>query len=324
MRTLTATRINALKISLRPRSTLLGRKASQNSLAKTRRFSVAFTPVRAESDVSNVERMVYPASALWSAFVATSNLVKPGSIANAVFDLASTAILPAVQMRLFAAMAIPLAAAAYRCYAASQKGNASSDTYQRLTLLLAGSFAVTAESIAIVGPGINALPTIGKAFVAWHIILVAGLLFIWYKNSSRPKYILKDAVSTASNVFSPPSSMASAFYAALTVGAVIAGGRFLMKPLPITAPAAAMQMIFGGRLALLALVGYTLKDGADGNGLNQGTFMLLNDSVCLASGIAAAVLYKANGAATTLVIGLALIAVACGFIRFDAAVAGEG
>lgn len=259
--------------------------------------------------------IIYPSSTAWAAFVALSNLSRPGNIANVVFDVASTSIYPETQMRLFATMTIPLVAAAYRCFLATKRDNLTSDTYQRLTILLAGSFAVTAKCIAIVGPGFNPLTQVGKVFVAWHVFLAFGLLCIWYFKSKRPTYILKDTLTGAGEVLSPPVNLASAFYGALALACVVGGGMIIAQPLPSEAPAAAMQSIFAGRLALLSLVAYTLKNGSDRNRLHKGTFRLLNDSLSVASGIAAAVLYRANQTVTPLTAGLGIVALLCIIIR---------
>lgn len=281
----------------------------------------AHTVIRAEASLS-VEKVVYPGTVALTAFGAVVNLVKPGLLGQYISETASMSVSDPT-LRIAGAATLPLVAAAYRCYLASTRNNLGSDTYQRLTLLLA---AVTAAGAALVFKSVArfGLTPFGKAFGGVHAVLSLGLLYLWYKNSSRPTYLLKDIVSTAGDVLTPPSNIASAFYAALTAAATAAAAALFYSPGVVEWGAVMTKTLLGIRMAGLAIIGYTLKNGADRNRLGRGTFKLLNEAVAVGSAIAAVTMYRSSEAITPLLGGVAAVAAMCAFLRFKPSAAASG
>jgi hypothetical protein len=264
---------------------------------------------------STIETVTYPAAGVFAAVTGLGLLLKPA----AVIAAHGGGALPTLPFSLIGATNLILVAAAYRCYNAATRDNLTSDTYQRLTLSLAGVFALRTASALLYSPGFTAIPTTAQVSIVFTGVMAAALTSIWFKHSARPAYILKDAFGTAGDLLTPPASTASALYTALTVAVAALGASFL------TAAGEGMvlnaQQFLGGNLIAAAAVGYTLKNGADRGRLNRGTFKLLNEAVAAASAAAAVVLYRAGGALTPVVSGLGAVALVCGYLGLQATAA---
>lgn len=259
---------------------------------------------------SGVEEIVYPGTVLVTGASSAALTIKPAVVHQLMTGAALVATAEGT-CQMIGVLTLPLFAAAYRCYLASKRDNLKSDTYQRLTLMLGGVLAAHAGAMLTTMP-FNTLPVLGKVFVSTMSVLGLGLAYNWFKYSSRPAYLLKDIMGTVGDVLAPPSNIASAFYTALTIAATAAGISVLAQT-----GIKGQQIVFGSRILAMAVIAYTLKNGADRNRLERGTFKLLNESIAIAAAIAAGFMYKASETITPIVGGLAAVAASCAFIRIN-------
>ena len=243
--------------------------------------------------------LVYPTSGAVNAALAAVSFLAPEKYLSILGITATSHSSSAFQ--LSGALSIVLAVAAYRCYNATTRGTVNSDTYQRLTLALTLAHGAMAY---FVYPIASSLTLVGKAIFAANAAVAAGLFMSWVTASSRPTAILKDAFATVGDVLTVPSSVIAGVYSAAAVGFAYAAFTFFTGAPAGHVATDIARHIVSLKFASLAMIAYTLKDGADRNRLGRGTFKELNDGVALTAAAIAYVFYQAAGSINPIIASL--------------------